>query len=302
MAEDELVLNIEKAFWPKGVMRGLTTVLRTLGDKHGNLVIVAQPLKGTIMVKGPADKIEEVKPELREVIEEHFPDADVPEELLAPGCAGDTEAAEAAEGAPEPEAAPAPEAPPAKPTPPAPPAPHKPSAEPAVRGRPAAVLAPAAPVKLVVGRKRTRASMMASSDLLWECIQGSSSFIRKPTKELQQRFSAEPTNLMGLHYPKYCGLVSKEALDIRPAKRGPKEAIQLVQSQSKAGRRFRPGSMTTTMGLSKCPKRALLQLDRELAAKFYRQDLHSLARTKYLKVQQSFKTKRRVMKPRRTQK
>uniref|UniRef100_A0A7R9ZZP4 Uncharacterized protein n=1 Tax=Pyrodinium bahamense TaxID=73915 RepID=A0A7R9ZZP4_9DINO len=91
MADDELILEIDKAFWPRGVMRGLTPVLRALGDKHGNVVIAAQPTKGSIMVKGSAEQIEAVKSELREIIEEHFPDAPVPEELLAEGEGGAAE-------------------------------------------------------------------------------------------------------------------------------------------------------------------------------------------------------------------
>jgi len=281
MADDELVLPIEKAFWPKGVMRGLTTVLRTLGDRHGNLVIVAQPLKGTIMVKGPADKIEGVKPELREVIEEHFPDADVPEELLPGGAGGGHESSVPIETAPEEEA-------------------HVPrETVPASEALPAA---PMAPVKPITGARRPRASLLASSDLLWECVQRSSSFIRKPTRDLQRTFSAEPVNLMGLHSRKYSGLVAKEALDIRPVKKGVKEAIELIQSPSKPTSLFHPRSSTVTMGLKKCPKKGLSQIDCELAAKFYRRDLHSIARTKYLKVQRSFKTRRPTIKTRRAKK
>eukprot|EP00435_Cladocopium_sp_Y103_P030898 s1069_g7.t1 len=82
MSDSELIVPIEQALWPKGVARSLSGVLRNLGDKHGNLVIVAQPAKGYIMVKGPAEKIQEAKPGLRAIIEEHFPDADCPEELL----------------------------------------------------------------------------------------------------------------------------------------------------------------------------------------------------------------------------
>lgn len=303
MADDELILNIDKALWPKGVMRGLTTVLRQLGDRHGNLVIVAQPLKGTIMVKGPADNIEGVKPELREVIEEHFPDAETPEELLAEGGGGAAAAEAEVDVAMEAQAVPEPAAveevppvvPPTAAAPSPPPAPAKPRAT-----KPAA----AGALKLArpVAGRRPRVPMMAPPDLLWECIKGSSSFIRRPTRELPRAFSAEPANLMGLHTRKYSGLVADEALDIRPAKRGVKEAIQLIQSPAKAERRFCPASSTITMGLSKCPKRGLSQLDVELAGKFYRHDLHGLARAKYLRVQQSFKKKRRVIKPRRAQK
>mmetsp|Transcript_132676 Transcript_132676/g.412564 ORF Transcript_132676/g.412564 Transcript_132676/m.412564 type:complete len:109 (+) Transcript_132676:704-1030(+) len=108
--------------------------------------------------------------------------------------------------------------------------------------------------------------------------------------------------MMALHSQRFSGLISEQAVDIRPVKRGVKEAIQLVQSHSKAGRRFRPASSTVAMGLSKCPKRGVAQLDRELAAKFYRPDLHSIAKTKYLKVQRTFKTKRRVVRQRKGRK
>jgi len=81
-SDGELSVTIEKAFWLKGVVRGLVPALRALGDKHGNLVIAAQPSKGQILVKGPGDRIEKVKPALIELIQEHFPAAPVPEVLF----------------------------------------------------------------------------------------------------------------------------------------------------------------------------------------------------------------------------
>jgi len=149
MADDELIITIDKAFWPRGVMRGLTPLLRSLGDKHGNLVIAAVPNKH-IMVKGPADRIEEVKAPLRELFEEHFPDAPVPEELGGegegqwegeePGGEDDCQAeVEAASPKISPKTTPA--AAPSKPAAPSPPAA---ASRPAARSQPAAASGPVA--------------------------------------------------------------------------------------------------------------------------------------------------------------
>merc|ERR1719229_953828 len=105
-------------------MRGLPPILRGLGDKHGNLVIAAVPNKH-IMVKGPADKIKEVMPSLREIFEEHFPEAPLPPELGGAAEEGNQEEQyqEEEEQIPEPEPPKPPE--PAKPAAPEP-APAKP--------------------------------------------------------------------------------------------------------------------------------------------------------------------------------
>jgi len=89
---------IGKPYWPKGVALGLAPALRSLGEKHGNLVLAAQPGNEAIMVMGPGDRIDEVKPALFKIIEEHFPDAPVPQEawsweLEEPGVARDPPAA-----------------------------------------------------------------------------------------------------------------------------------------------------------------------------------------------------------------
>merc|ERR1719240_1214104 len=74
---DEVNLEVPKHLWPKGVTRALATVLRELGDKHGQIVIAAQMSKGVIMMKGPEENIEEAKPELRSILAAHFPDVDI---------------------------------------------------------------------------------------------------------------------------------------------------------------------------------------------------------------------------------
>eukprot|EP00931_Biecheleriopsis_adriatica_P117984 TRINITY_DN93454_c0_g1_i1.p1 TRINITY_DN93454_c0_g1~~TRINITY_DN93454_c0_g1_i1.p1 ORF type:complete len:535 (-),score=182.81 TRINITY_DN93454_c0_g1_i1:51-1622(-) len=81
----ELVVEIEKAYWPKMVMRALTPALRKLGDAHGHLIAAAQPSKGTIMLKGEKEQVEAAKSGLRAIVLEHFPEADMPKELAQDG-------------------------------------------------------------------------------------------------------------------------------------------------------------------------------------------------------------------------
>jgi len=303
MADDELILPIDKAFWPRGVMRGLTPLLRNLGDQHGNLVIAAVPNKH-IMVKGPNDRIEEVKVPLRALLEEHFPDWDIPEELGGAAAADEEEDA-AWEEEPTP---PVPPAPAPKPQPKAAPAPA-PDKKGVLSGlfgsaSKAAAPAKAAPVgasaKLVSGRKYPRPAAMAPPDLIWQCVRKNSSFLRKPMKGIKRSFSAEPCNLLSIHSMKFSGLVASEALDVRPVKHGKKESIHLLQSHSKTSRQSRPDASSIVTGLSKCPRKGLSRLDCEVDTKFYRRDLHDYARAKYKKVQQSFKTKKRITKSRRS--
>ncbi|CAJ1404307.1 unnamed protein product [Effrenium voratum] len=271
MAESELIVHIEQALWPKGVVRSLSGLLRSLGDKHGNLVIVAQPTKGHILVKGPADKIEEAKPGLRAIIEEQFPDADCPEEL---------QPAEVA--APAAPAAPAPAAAPAAPAPaPVPPAPAPAKAR------------EVAPVQVVIEghchARRLRAPFYGTSpDLLWQCVRKSSCF-QRPGGVNKKRFSAEPGNLLGLHCQQYSGLAGDRALDVRPKQVGQKRSIELVQSVAKAQLRRRPGSFLVASGLEKCKKKGLRRLDKELLGMSYRPGAHKLARLKYIKIHLSFK-------------
>jgi len=282
MADSELIVPIEQALWPKGVARSLSGVLRNLGDKHGNLVIVAQPTKGHIMVKGPADKIEEAKPGLRAIIEEHFPDADCPEELQDSG-------SKTVEAAPAPPAAAA--APPAAAA--APPA----AAAPAKQA-PAPVKSPKEEPKIVLEGKpcrgrRVRAPHRAPPDLLWECIKGNSCFMRAGGIN-KRRFSAEPGNLLSLHSLQFSGLANNEALDVSAKKVGKKESIELVQTPAKTALRRRPGSLLCASGLSKCKKKGLSRLDREILGNSYRPALHKLARLKYLKIRNSFKKSKRT--------
>ncbi|CAJ1435072.1 unnamed protein product [Effrenium voratum] len=72
------------AHWPKNVLRVLSPLLRKLGDSHGHLIVAAQPARGVILLQGPGEKISLALPGLRQLVAEHFPDAEVPKELLTP--------------------------------------------------------------------------------------------------------------------------------------------------------------------------------------------------------------------------
>merc|ERR1739844_45650 len=96
---------------------------------------------------------------------------------------------------------------------------------------------------------------------------------------------------MALHCAKYSGLASSAALDVQHSKQGGKETIKLAQGHARASRHRRPPSMLVSMGISKCAEKGLNVLDREIDAKFYRRGMLNIAKTKYLKVKQSFKKK-----------
>lgn len=307
MADDELLVNIEKDFWPKGVMRSLPPLLRKLGDKHGNLVLAAQPAKGVILVKGAADMIEAAKPELAELIAVHFPGAPVPDELTeGGGRAAAEEEPDVDMDEEEEEETKAPEEPAPK---------AAPSALASVRALAASVLPGKAPAVAAAaaatpseeepkakawpftGRKREHPKApLASGSLLFECLRKQNSFLRKAGPEPKgKHFSAEPHNLKAWHCKKYSGLVTEEICDVRITKRGVKDHIELVQSKAAASTQRKPPAVKT-MGLKKCPALGLKQLDHELACKFYRRSLHSVARLKYVKLHQSLKEKKRVVK------
>jgi len=84
MGQDELLVTIDKAHWPKNVLRVLMPALRKLGDSHGHIIVAPQPARGVILLQGAAKHLEAAKPGLRALIEEHFPDAEVPHALLKP--------------------------------------------------------------------------------------------------------------------------------------------------------------------------------------------------------------------------
>lgn len=273
-ANDELIIPIEKAFWPRGVMRGLNPELRALGERHGNIVIAAKP-NVHIMVKGPKKDIDSAKESLRALLEEHFPDAPIPEELG--GDAPMDEAEEVPEPvAPEPPAKPA--APSAQATGAAASVPSAAASVPAGVAIEASKKRDIAAMPVMALRRQPRCGLNAAPGLLWECTRKSSSFIRKPVRTLPRTWSAEPTNLVGIHSSKYSALANIQALDVRPVKTGAKEAIELIQSSAKSGSQQRPKARLTKMGLKKCPKKGLRQLDIELVGKNYRRDLVELAR------------------------
>jgi hypothetical protein len=318
MADDELIIPIDKAFWPKGVARGLMPLLRSLGDKHGNLVIVAAPNKH-IMVKGPQKGIDAVKPELKELIAVHFPDAPTPPELAAAPLSKTSSypAHENFPRVPSVEEPPAPAAAPLTKT--STYAAHEnypsvpsPAAAPAKRSgfmsmfsrAPAGAAAPgkaSEPVKAVTGRKRPPTSV--PSALLWECTRNNSSFIRNPYRQFKVPFSAEPCNILAMHSASFSGIASTESVDVRSKKsRKGRETVELAQSHARSSRLARPPRAVVTKGLSKCTKKGLQQIHTELSGRHYRKAMQELAELKYTKIKHTFKKKKVIVKSRRSKK
>ncbi|CAE8649488.1 unnamed protein product [Polarella glacialis] len=126
---------------------------------------------------------------------------------------------------------------------------------------------------------------MASADLLWHCVKKNSSFIRKSVN--MPVMTAEPGNLTGLNSFRFSGLANK------------KESIILTTKSKKTSRSYRPRGILLETGIKKGPKKGLAQLKKVMEAGFYRQDLMSLALTKYTKIKQSFKKRKLVVKSRR---
>eukprot|EP00931_Biecheleriopsis_adriatica_P068698 TRINITY_DN42612_c0_g1_i1.p1 TRINITY_DN42612_c0_g1~~TRINITY_DN42612_c0_g1_i1.p1 ORF type:complete len:307 (-),score=83.99 TRINITY_DN42612_c0_g1_i1:196-1035(-) len=163
----------------------------------------------------------------------------------------------------------------------------------------------AAPAKVVVEGpirppRAQRTCMTAAPDLLWQCMQKSSSFTRKGGVGPIKTFSAEPANLMGLHSFQFSGLASEQAIDVRPVMQGSRETVQLVQSHAKVSTHRRPSACHVTTGLKKSRSQGEKKLETELLARFYRPGMHGLARLKYLKVLRSFKKKKAKVSSRRS--
>ena len=140
-----------------------------------------------------------------------------------------------------------------------------------------------------------------SPELLWECVKGSSSFIRKTNKQLRMPvMTAEPGNSCGLNSYKYSGLANKNVLDIAPVKKGTRETVILTTSSKKVSRGQRPASRLVKTGVRKQSKKALSALEKKLSGGYYRRDLLELAKVKYAKITKSFKKKKVVVKSRRS--
>mmetsp|Transcript_21379 Transcript_21379/g.46424 ORF Transcript_21379/g.46424 Transcript_21379/m.46424 type:complete len:190 (+) Transcript_21379:106-675(+) len=131
--------------------------------------------------------------------------------------------------------------------------------------------------------------------LLWQCVSRNHAFLRLNASSFGPRgsaraFSADPGNLIGKHCPRYLSLATDQVLDVRPVKSGIKEGVRLVQSSVQVAKsQHSPASFTTTSGLSKCRRKGVLRLERELNMKGYKRPLLRLARAKYLKVLRTFK-------------
>merc|ERR1719362_1710272 len=130
------------------------------------------------------------------------------------------------------------------------------------------------------------------SELLWECVKKNNAFIRKSRN--CPKMSAEPGNLMGLHKASYSGIANTKTLDVKSVIDGNKASIALVTKGKKS---MKPNKMFNSMGLSKCTKKGMEALDKNVESKFYRRDLLNLAKKKYKKVRVSYKKNKSIMMP-----
>merc|ERR1712127_76731 len=126
--------------------------------------------------------------------------------------------------------------------------------------------------------------------LMWECVKKNHAFMRKspdcPT------FSAEKHNLTGEHKMKVSGFASRWKLDVVVNKKGVKQSIAIVKSQPRPGRLRFPKRLTSQIGLKKHEAKGLAKLEHEIMSQYYRRDLFALAKLKYQKIKNSFKTRK----------
>mmetsp|Transcript_50741 Transcript_50741/g.91378 ORF Transcript_50741/g.91378 Transcript_50741/m.91378 type:complete len:144 (-) Transcript_50741:78-509(-) len=137
----------------------------------------------------------------------------------------------------------------------------------------------------------------ASPDLMWLCVRKSSSFIRKSNN--LPVLTAEPGNMCGLNKFRFSSIANKQVVGLDAKIVGKKESIILTTKSKKTSRSLRPVTILQQTGIKKGAKKGVAQLKKVMEAGFYRQDLMSLALTKYTKIKQSFKKRKLVVKSRR---
>eukprot|EP00443_Scrippsiella_acuminata_P093277 CAMPEP_0115427308 /NCGR_PEP_ID=MMETSP0271-20121206/29380_1 /TAXON_ID=71861 /ORGANISM="Scrippsiella trochoidea, Strain CCMP3099" /LENGTH=142 /DNA_ID=CAMNT_0002852337 /DNA_START=7 /DNA_END=435 /DNA_ORIENTATION=- len=139
--------------------------------------------------------------------------------------------------------------------------------------------------------------MAAAAALVWECVKGNNSFIRKSRN--MPVMSAEPGNLCGLSSYKFSGLANAKALNVSVHKTGQKETILLTSINPRASRSQRPGSRLVQAGVKKQAAKGFAQIAKATEGSLYRRDLLQLAQEKYRRVKTSLKKKKLVVKSRR---
>lgn len=292
---DELKVQIPKYAWKGGATRAIQTELRKMADKFGLDMATAQQAQGVLWIKGDAAKIQAAKPTLRELVQAHFPDADMPEELTDRASSGKSPKA-TPKSSPASKAKASPKAAPSSPK-----ASPKRSPAAAPRPAPAAVAAPAAAVvdgKLAAAvPSGARAAAAVPGELLWLCMIKTSSFVRKckGTHPKNMTLSAEPGNIAGMHSYKYSTVAHSKPFGLELQKDGDKEKVSAVIGKGTKCRY--PRRARVISGVTKCKSKGLQALRR--FGYWYRRDLAAEASTRYLKVLSSFKKRRRAVRSRR---
>eukprot|EP00928_Gymnodinium_smaydae_P053671 TRINITY_DN37602_c0_g1_i1.p1 TRINITY_DN37602_c0_g1~~TRINITY_DN37602_c0_g1_i1.p1 ORF type:complete len:324 (-),score=89.65 TRINITY_DN37602_c0_g1_i1:75-953(-) len=290
---DELKVSIPKYAWKSGATRAITSELRKMADKFGLDMATAQQAQGVLWIKGEQAKIEAAKPTLRELVQTHFPDADMPEELqerAAKSPKATPKSSPAGKAKASPKVAPAS---PAK-------SPKKsPAAAPAAE--------PALPPVQVTDKKLNAAipggKLAASAvpgELLWLCMVKTSSFLRrrKGTCPGNLNLSAEPGNIAGMHSYKYSTVAHSKPLGLEVCKEENKEKVTAIYGKGTKGRI--PRRARVRSGVSKCKSKGLEAIRR--FGYWYRRDLASEAKTRYQKIVASMQKRKRTVRSRRMKK
>jgi large subunit ribosomal protein L28e len=108
-----------------------------------------------------------------------------------------------------------------------------------------------------------------SSELQWELVKNSSSFVVRDKKQ-RIAFSREPNNLRNWHCYKYNGLVHKKAVGIYPGKKN--KGVVLVYKKTKID--SQPAKQNARVNLNKTdPRRVYKSIRKTLGNMGYRKDL-----------------------------
>jgi len=252
---DNFEVLIEKKHWNKAVTTKVQKKLKDLGDQY-NIAATAESASGKICLKGAPHAIHKARASLVGILKENFPGSDIDFDETVHS-SKHMHMATKDLGATH------------------------------TRGLPAPAAAPE------LNPKFSAPERAIGPDLIWQCIRGNNSFLRKAPVGIKGRMSADPGNLTSQHSFKYSGVANTEPVGMECVKVGKKENIMLTKGRYKSEHQFRPETRTFKTGISKCPKRGLEALDKQLGKKLYRRDLLGDAKEKYLKVKKSLKKKKK---------
>merc|ERR1740129_1550826 len=100
----------------------------------------------------------------------------------------------------------------------------------------------------------------------------------------------------------FSGLANSSVVGLSSKKDGKKESIILTTKHKKKSRFYMTVAMLLETGINKNADKGVKALDKVMGAGCYRRDHLDLAKVKYHKIRKSFKTRKIVLKSRRSSK